>query len=299
MSNLIKSGFVAFSEDKTIVIDANENKIIKGIDSAIEEAAATAETSVEEAIAEAMLEDAELDGLELADTDTSLTMDTTLLPDLTDVLTSNANTSAEDIINSAKREAEDIVSRAHDEAEQLRADAFDEATSIREQAKKEGYQEGYNNGSGQIEQELEEQRRQLEQMISDQEASFELKQKELIKETENNIARWLIDMISHITGVSIEGMHGVLMYMINCAMKELDNSRNFVIKVSPDDYEEVLQNKDNIYGALNPGIKLEIFEDSKLSKMQCLIETDNGIVDLSLDVQLGNLKKALKMMIKE
>ena len=138
MSNLIKSGFVAFSEDKTIVIDANENKIIKGIDSAIEEAAATAETSVEEAIAEAMLEDAELDGLELADTDTSLTMDTTLLPDLTDVLTSNANTSAEDIINSAKREAEDIVSRAHDEAEQLRADAFDEATSIREQAKKEG-----------------------------------------------------------------------------------------------------------------------------------------------------------------
>ena len=61
----------------------------------------------------------------------------------------------------------------------------------------------------------------------------------------------------------------------------------------------MLLNKDNIYGALNPGIKLEIFEDSKLSKMQCLIETDNGIVDLSLDVQLGNLKKALKMMIKE
>ena len=136
-------------------------------------------------------------------------------------------------------------------------------------------------------------------MISDQEALFELKQMELVKDAENNIARWLIDMVSHITGVSIEGMHGVLMYMINCAMKELDNSRNFVIKVSPDDYEEVLLNKDNIYGALNPGIKLEIFEDSKLSKMQCLIETDNGIVDLSLDVQLGNLKKALKMMIKE
>lgn len=299
MSNLIKSGFVAFSDDKTIVIDANENKIIKGIDSAIEEAAATAETSVEEAIAEAMLEDAGLDGLELADTDTSLTMDTTLLPDLTDVLTSNANTSAEDIINSAKKEAEEIVSHAHDEAERLRAEAFDEAASIREQAKNEGYQEGYNSGSTQIEQELEEQRRQLEQMISDQEASFELKQKELIKETENNIARWLIDMISHITGVSIEDMHGVLMYMINCAMKEQDNSRNFVIKVSPEDYEEVLQNKDNIYGALNPGIQLEIFEDSKLSKMQCLIETDNGIVDLSLDAQLSNLKKALRMMIKE
>ena len=126
-----------------------------------------------------------------------------------------------------------------------------------------------------------------------------LKQEDLIKDTENNISRWLIEMVSHITGVSIEGMQGVLMHMINCAMRELDNSRNFVIKVSPDDYEEVLRNKDNIYGALNPGIQLEIFEDSKLSKMQCLIDTDNGIVDVSLDAQLDNLKKALKMMIKE
>ena len=299
MSNLIKSGFVAFSDDQTIVIDANENKIIKGIDSAIEEAAASREASVEEAIAEAMLEDAELDGLELTDTDTSLTMDTTLLPDLTDVLTSNANTSAEDIINSARKEAEEIVSRAHDEAEQLRGEAFDEAASIREQAKNEGYEEGYNNGSRQIEQELEEKSRQLNDMIAEQQAAYELKQEELIKDTENNISRWLIEMVSHITGVSIEGMQGVLMHMINCAMRELDNSRNFVIKVSPDDYEVVLRNKDNIYGALNPGIQLEIFEDSKLSKMQCLIDTDNGIVDVSLDAQLDNLKKALKMMIKE
>lgn len=299
MSNLIKSGFVAFSNDNTLVIDANENKIIKGIDSAIEESYASEEASVEEAIAEAMLEDAELDGLELTEGDTSLTMDTTMLPDLTDVLTSNANTSAEDIINSAKKEAEEIINNAHDEAEKLRGEAFDEAVGIRQQAKEEGYQEGYESGSLKITEELTEKQNYLDEMIEKQQLMFEQKQEELIKETQNQISTWLIKMISHITGVSIEGMKGVLMFMINNAMRELDNSRNFVIKVSPDDYEDIYGNKDNIYGALNPGIQLEVFEDSKLEKMQCMIETDNGIVDVSLDAQLDNLKKALKMMIKE
>ena len=298
MSNLIKSGFVAFSDDNTLVIDANENKIIKGIDNAIEEANLSKQSSVEEAIAEAMLEDAEIEGLELSDTDTSLTMDTSLLPDLSEVLTSNASSSAEDIINSAKKEAEEIVEHAHDEAERMRGEAYDEAASIRETAKEEGYNEGYESGTSKALQELEEKNREIDEKIAAAEASIAEKEEQLILDTENKMAKWLIGMVAHITGVSIEGMQGVLLYMINNAMRELDNSRHFVIKVSPDDYIEVSEHKDDIYGALNPGIELEVFEDAKLEKYQCLIETDNGIVDISLDAQFDNLTKALKLMIK-
>ena len=299
MSNLIKSGFVAFSNENTIVIDANENKIIKSIDSANEEAAMADQSSVEEAIAEAMLEDAGLEDFELADSETSLTMDTSYLPDLTEALTSNASASAEDIINSTKKEAEEIINRAHDEAEQLRGEAFDEANSIKEQAKEEGYQEGYENGSSQAAKEYDEKNRKLEERIAEAEESFVQQEKQLVKDTENQMAQWLIKMVHHVTGVSIDGMQGVLLYMINNSMREQDNSHHFVVRVSPDDYEEISKDKDKIYGALNPGIELEIFEDAKLSKMQCLIETDNGIVDVSLDAQLDNLVKALKLMIKE
>ena len=87
--------------------------------------------------------------------------------------------------------------------------------------------------------------------------------------------------------------------MINVAMHDLDNSKHFVVKVSGDDYEDIAERKEEIYGALNPNIDIEIFEDAKLLPMQCLIETDNGIVDISLDVQLDNLKKALKLMVQE
>ena len=61
MSNLIKSGVVAFSQDNKLVIDANENKIIKAIDTVADEVTAGKEDSVEEALAEAFIRDAELE----------------------------------------------------------------------------------------------------------------------------------------------------------------------------------------------------------------------------------------------
>ncbi len=286
MSNLIKSGFVLFSDDDVLKIDANDNKVIRG-----KEESFSTETSVEEAIAEAMLDEAELEGLELTDAGSRLTMDSSeLSATVEDDGTGLA--SAEDIISSAKKEAEEIVNSAYDEAEKMRGAAYDEAQSIKEQARKDGYQAGYDEGSGTAFKEYEEKNKELESMRASFEEEMRQREEDLINQTTNCMTDWLIKMV----GVSIEGVEGVLMYMINNAMHDLDNSRHFVIKVSPDDYSDISEHKDEIYGALNPGIDLEIFEDSKLSKLQCIIETDNGVVDVGLDTQLDNLIKALKLL---
>ena len=137
LSNLIKSGFVAFSQDNTMVIDANNNKIIKGMEEALQEAAATKEAaSLEEALAEAMIEDAQIDGID-GETMPSLTIDRgsqeTML---------HSQSLADQIVQKAKADARQIVDQAHDEAEQLRADAYDEAEQVRSQARTDGYQTG-------------------------------------------------------------------------------------------------------------------------------------------------------------
>jgi flagellar biosynthesis/type III secretory pathway protein FliH len=293
--NLIKSGFVAFSEDKKMVIDANENKIIKGIDSAIEEASYSDNASVEEAIAEAMLKDAQMEGLDIDDPATMLTLDTSELPENTEA----SRELADNIIEKANREAEEIINSAHDEAEALRGQAYDEADSIKQQARDEGYQAGYEEGSDAASAEHEQMMAELEQQKLANEQEFEQQKEQLLKDTEKKMVEWLCKMIPHITGVSIEGQEDVLLYMINNSMRDLDDSYHFVIKVSPDDYPMLVENKNKIYGATNPSIELEIFEDAKLSSMQCLIDTDNGMVNLSLDTQLNNLIKALKIMVKE
>lgn len=295
LSNLIKSGFVAFSQDNTLVIDANENKIIKAIDEASDEAAAALQDSVEEALAEALIRDAELEGVDFGED--VLTMDTSELPHISDS-PEEIKQVTDEVLKSAKEEAESIVDRAHDEAEQLRAAAYDEAEEMKQQAKEEGYQNGYEEGMATARQELENKSKALDQRMQEVELELQEKEAALIQNTEQKMVDLLCQLIPSITGVVIENQRDVLLYLINNAMQDLDNSKKFVIRVSLDDYELLAERQDEIYGALNPNVELELFQDAKLAPMQCQIETDNGIVDVSLDVQLHNLLTALKLMVK-
>ena len=90
-----------------------------------------------------------------------------------------------------------------------------------------------------------------------------------------------------------------MLYMVNEAIKNLDDSRHFVIRVSEADYPYLEQQKAQLYGSANPNVDLELFSDAKLSERQCLIETENGVVNVSLDEQLRNLQKALQLMIRK
>ncbi len=293
MSNLFKSGFVAFAQNDKLIINANESKIIKAIDEKAEEKHTLEQESVEEALAEALIRDAELEGVDFGED--------LMLVDGTDDISKgeDARKMADDVIANAKEEAAAIVSRAHDEAQQLRSSAYEEAEQIKITAQQEGYRNGYEEAMQAAEKEIAEQQNALEQRKQALEVELCEKEECLIRETERQMVDLLCQLVPSITGVVIENQKDVLLYIINTAMQDLDNSKHFVIKVSSVDYEDLVERKDEIYGALNPSINLEIFEDAKLSAMQCLIETDNGIVDVSLDVQLENLITALKLMIKE
>lgn len=279
------------------MINANENRIIKAIDAEAEESRVSEQTSMEEALAEALIQDAELDGTDFGDGDL-LTMDTTVSPHL-GMSEEDTHQRIDELLKTAHADADAIISQAHDEAEQLRAEAFDEAERMKQQAQEEGYQNGYTEAMEKASVEIAKKESELEQRI--QMAEQELQEREvlLVKEMENQMIDLLCQLIPNVTGVVVEQQKDVLRYIINAAMRDLDNSKHFVIKVSSDDYEDLVEHKDDIYGALNPAIDMEIFEDAKLASMQCMIETDNGIVDVSLDVQLDNLITALKLMTKE
>lgn len=294
LSNLIKSGFVAFSQNNALVIDTNKNHIIESIENAsLQEM--KAEESAEEALAAALIRDVGLD--EESEAESSLSDGKS--DEALDISKEEAMQQSQEILKAAKQEAEEIVNQVHKETEQMRAAAYDEVENIKKQAHEEGYQTGYSDGSSQVIAEYEEKKAQLDAQAVQNEQLLMEKEKEFIAKTEHKMVDLLCQLIPSITGVSIENERNVLLHIINMAMRDLENSSKFVIRVSCDDYEMLSERKDEIYGARNPGIELEIYEDAKLQAMQCLIDTDNGIVDVSLDVQLNNLIKALKLLIRE
>ena len=103
-------------------------------------------------------------------------------------------------------------------------------------------------------------------------------------------------MIQKLTCILVDDYKPVMIYMINQVLNEDEDSRKFVIRVSEENYTYIADNADRLSGAANPGITIEIFSDTKLQKGQCQIESDTGIVDLSMDVQVRNLITAIKLL---
>lgn len=117
-----------------------------------------------------------------------------------------------------------------------------------------------------------------------------------IRDAEGKIVDVACGLVEKLTGILVQEYKPVMLYMINQVLNEEDASRKFVIRVSQEHYAYISDNYDRLAGAANPSITIEVFEDSKLKPGQCLIESETGIVDLSMDVQVRNLITAIKLL---
>lgn len=193
-------------------------------------------------------------------------------------------------------EAALIVEEAYQEAEQIRNDAQALAEDMKAQGFAQGKEDGYQQGIKDAADEIARQKAELEEQLN-------ARQQELMQEFEDNLAALepkfvdvLCKLLERLTGVVVTGHKDIMLYLINNAMRDMENSHSFVVSVSEQDFEYVNKNKENIYGYLNPSVSIELFQDAKLQKNQCRIETESGLVDLSLDVQMSQLIKSLMLL---
>ena len=170
----------------------------------------------------------------------------------------------------ARAEAEEILAQAKAEAEEILAQAQAQAGQIREEAKKEGF----NSGTIESERQLTEKKQELEQQHA-----------QLVKQLEEDYEQRRNDMEPQIVEA-----------LINNVLKNVENSHSYSIKVSPDDYNFVLNNQGKIYCAMNNEVNLDIVQDMALKQNECMIETDSGVFNCSLDVELHNLIKQIKLL---
>ena len=80
-------------------------------------------------------------------------------------------------------------------------------------------------------------------------------------------------------------------------MKKSDEDSQFMIHVSPKDYEKVYEKKAELLSKVSrDNIRLEVIEDVTVADRQCIIETENGVFDCGIDTQLSELKKRFKLL---
>ena len=201
-----------------------------------------------------------------------------------------------ELLDDALDKAKLVQDDARERAKKIIEDAQAEAETIRENARQQGYEKGLEEGNMEAMRRADEYLERINQEREKDLASARQEMADTIADTEEKIVDVTCGLIEKLTGIFVQDYKPVMLYMINRVLNEDDASRKFVIRVSEKHYSYISDNQDRLAGAANPGITIEVFSDSKLSEGQCQIESDTGIIDLSMDVQVRNLITAIKML---
>lgn len=188
---------------------------------------------------------------------------------------------ADAILEDARNQADRILEDARSQAEQIRQDAHDD---------------GFDAGTAEAQNKYEQDKKLLQSDYDSRKAALEKEYNELKAKMEPELVNVILEVFKNAIYAISDSDQQVILSLVNHVLQDANISNEFTIKVSHDDYEFMIQNQGKLYCAMNKDIQADIIEDSKLSKGQCLIEADSGVYDCSLDIQLENLIKSIKLL---
>lgn len=178
---------------------------------------------------------------------------------------------------SAYLKAEEVIALARNKA----AGIIKDARRAFEAEKKRGYDEGMEAGNQKI----------SEVMIESVARSVEN-----FSEFENDVIEVVGDALRKILG-EIDSEE-LISRVVKSALATVRNQKKVTVIVNPSD-AEVVRNQVNELLSEYPAINtIDVLTDARVNAGGCKIETEMGVVDASLEVQLEAIRKALIKVIK-
>jgi type III secretion protein L len=118
---------------------------------------------------------------------------------------------------------------------------------------------------------------------------------EYLEKLEGDLAQIVEDAVRKIIGLTPPDQ--VAVGLVKKALALTRDDRRVIVRVSPDDEPAVRR---ELRGSLAEGATsfLDVKADGRLSRGDCVLESDLGVVEASLETQLKNLSAALKGRIK-
>lgn len=188
---------------------------------------------------------------------------------------------AEKILADAKAQADFILRQAKEKASQLHEQGLAGGREL-------GYQEGKIQAQAELQQELD--------RLSEKEADLEADYQNRLQQLEPSMVELTIGLVQNITGVLMEGRESILTNLVKRALGQVKRNDTFIIKVGHEDYPRIYQERGTLLQCIGEGKSLEIEEDSSLALGQCMIETDDRIIDCGVDTQLEGLFENLRLL---
>jgi len=281
LSNLYRGSFYYNKDTEARVIDSNEAMSLKleEIRKSIKANKYSENTSDSDGF---------VVGINAENVEALITQDDENVEDVAKIVTKDI----EYMLNNADMQAKGIIDKARYDAAMIIAEAKKEAEVLKSSAKDEGMSLGYNEGKDKGRNEIE----ALKQQLISQKKEMEDQYNELINNIEPVLVETILEVFSKITNVVSMDKKDIILNLVNSVMSGDDVGSNYIIRVSSEDVEFLRNNKDYISKMSRKDVHIEIVEDKTLKKNECLIDTDLGIFNASLDIQLEGLINDIKIL---
>lgn len=268
MSNLLKYNHVVVKNEDKHVIDSNE--LLKNILSA------NKNTTSDNSFAEKSIPDPDgfVRGIDAARVEKLISDEEEQQDDNNAGILEDARKQVEDILEDAKKQAEDIL----------------------KDAKENGYKEGYEKGTIESKQKSDDLQAKLEADYKSMSEKLQNEYDEKYQVMESELVDTLMEVFSKVTLTIAEDKKDLVLLLIQRTLKDADANKDFLIRVSDVDYGFVMNSIDKLYDCVSLDSKIEVVRDNTLKKNQCIIETDAGAFDCSLDIQLEGLISEIKLL---
>ena len=278
-SNLYKAGFVHLGEDARVIdMNAILEKRLK------EEAERRSRQPEHELVA---AQDGFTEGLNAEKVDVLLEPDAEVASQQNASIQEQEQLKQE--IEEARNELAGLQAQIEQEKEQAQLEIDQMKAKAFEEANEQGYQEGYQKGLDSVQ--------ELQKQCEDERLQQEQEYQKKLEEMEPLMVDTLCDVYSHIFKVEAKEHKELVLKLLQDTLLKVDGTGSIIVHVAKEDYAYVQEQK----GALleEAGMQsgsVEIVSDAALARAQCMIETEGGVYDCSLDTELAELKRRLMLL---
>ncbi len=171
----------------------------------------------------------------------------------------------------------------------------EEKIRLVEEAKKEGYQAGFQLGK-------EESRKEYERLLTQANEIVEKAQADYyrtVAKHEDTILHLATGIAEKILKKKLSEDPAHFLPLVQSALKEMREQGVVKIYVHPSKYKAVLENKEELQELLEHDAKLSIYIKEDLSEDGCLIEHPFGRLDAGVDTQLDQIREMLEQLQQE
>lgn len=197
---------------------------------------------------------------------------------------------ATQIIEQAENQAGEIIGRAQAEAEEILEKARTEAENLKESAEKEGYDKGYSEGL----KDTEQMKLNAKEIVE----NAHIEREEILKTAEPEVIELVSKLIKKLLLDEAEINPDIIAILVKSGISQTTLGGDIKVRVSKYDYAALLERKEQIISSFEGISNLDFSEDLALPAGGCVIETEFGLVDASMDKQCDELIKNLNYLFK-